>query len=391
MNFKVIALILKRFCSKSFWRKPKKFKYLIVEKSGSEDLFNNNIIAKNETFLIGLRDYEWLNINIFFWLIKENKYSLLYQERFVFIILYYLERVEPKFVLTWMDYILSFYKLKSYYPQALFISLQVGRRSNEPGEFFDRLKHWKGSQLACDYIFSFGEAHAIEYEKYIRCSAIPSGSVRNNNIPISHNNEKLINNEILFISQYRTPKKDDIILTYGDKNIIWKEFYRAEFILLPILSRYCKKKSIRLSIAASIKKDMKLEEKYYDNLIGSENYNFIEKKNDQSNYTVVDQFSYIIGINSTLLYESLARGKRVAFFDCRGGYTGIPFDTFGWPMELAPKGKFWTNEIENGEVEIILDYLLGISENQWQIDKKHITKGLMHYDSNNSLLRKILG
>ena len=144
-------------------------------------------------------------------------------------------------------------------------------------------------------------------------------------------------------------------------------------------------------IANSIKKHMELENKFYSELIGSENYNFIEKKNDVSNYSVVDQFSYIIGIHSTLLYESLARSKRVAFFDCRGGYTGIPFDIFGWPMELPPKGKFWTNEIENGEMEIILDYLLGISEKQWQIDKKHITKGLMQYDSNNSLLRKILG
>ena len=53
MNFKVFVFILKQLCSKSFWRKPKKSKYLIVDKSGSEDLFNNNIITKNETLLIG--------------------------------------------------------------------------------------------------------------------------------------------------------------------------------------------------------------------------------------------------------------------------------------------------------------------------------------------------
>ena len=110
---------------------------------------------------------------------------------------------------------------------------------------------------------------------------------------------------------------------------------------------------------------MDFEKKFYNDLIGSANYNYIEKTNNVSNYSVVDDFPYIVGVDSTLLSEALGRGKRVAFFDCRGGYSGIPFCTFGWPMKLAPKGKFWTNEIENGEVEIILDYLFIWQENTY--------------------------
>ena len=92
------------------------------------------------------------------------------------------------------------------------------------------------------------------------------------------NNNKLLNKEILFISQFRKPKSDNIFITYGDKIVTWEEFYRTEIILLPMLVRYCKENSIRLSIAASINKHMKLENKFYSELIGSENYNFIEIK-----------------------------------------------------------------------------------------------------------------
>ena len=391
MKFRSISVILRKVVSSNFWKKPKKTNYLIVDKSGSDDLFNNNIIAKNETYVLSIRSYEWLNIHIIFWLIKERKYSLLLNERFVLIVLYYLQCIEPKFVVTWMDYIASFYKLKALYPKAIFISLQVGRRSNEPGEFFDRIRSMQDDQLSCDYIFSFGEAHAKEYEKYINCKAIPSGSIRNNNIPILHNKNNILNkHKILFISQYRKPKKNNIFAMYGDDVITWDEYYKVEHLLLPMIVKYCKNNSLSLYIAASIESTMELEKKFYNNLIGSKNYNYIETTSNVSNYEVVDEFPYIVGIDSTLLSEALGRGKRVAFFDCRGGYTRIPDSTFGWPMKLELKGKFWTNDIENSDVKILLDYIINISDKQWEKDVKSISSGLMNYDDNNLLLRKVL-
>jgi surface carbohydrate biosynthesis protein len=390
MNLNKLKIVLMQVTSINFWKKPNNAKYLIVDESGSKDLFNSNIITEQDSFVLGLRNYEWLNINLLFWLIKEGKYSLLLKERFLLVVLFYVDNVEPSFVITWMDYIVPFYKLKSYFPKPKYISIQVGRRSNEPGEFFDRLESMIDEKLSCDYIFSFGEAHAREYEKYINCKAIPSGSIRNNNIPIVHKkNETKDKRKLLFISQYRKPKNDGIFTTYKEV-VTWNQVYKAEILLLPMLVEYCNKNSIELHIAASIANTMELEKLFYDNLIGSENYKYIEKQSDVSNYEVVDNFNFITGINSTLLTEALGRGKKVAFFDCRCNYTGIPFNVFGWPLKLELQGKFWTNDIENGDVEKILDYITGVSKDNWKEDVDLILSSLINYDENNSLLRKVL-
>jgi surface carbohydrate biosynthesis protein len=390
MKFSTVKNILQILTSKNFWRKPSEYKFMVIDRSGSEELFQNEIIDTNQTFILSIRNFEWLNIYIFVWLIKERKISILRKERYVFVVLFYLNYVKPKFVITWMDYITSFYKLKGYHPNSKYISLQVGRRSNEPDEFFDRLAKMRDDNLSCDYIFCFGEAHANEYSKFIDCNAIPSGSVRNNNISINNKVNSANRKKILYISQYRKPRKDKIFATYGEDKILWEAFFKAETILLPLLDKYCNKNSLRLTIASSIKSTMDSEKKFYDKLIGNKNYDFIERTSSVSNYQIVDDFPYIVGVDSTLLSEALGRGKRVAFFDCRGMYTNIPFCVFGWPMKLPLKGNFWTNDIEKGDVDRILDYIINKNYNDWEKDFNSVKQGLMNYDNNNSILRNII-
>ena len=83
--------------------------------------------------------FAWLNIYVFVYaMVKRPK--LLLENKFSFIMTAYIDCVNPKYVITWMDYITSFYRLKTYIKSPIYISLQTGRRSIEPGEFFDELK-----------------------------------------------------------------------------------------------------------------------------------------------------------------------------------------------------------------------------------------------------------
>ena len=119
-------------------------------------------------------------------------------------------------------------------------------------------------------------------------------------------------------------------------------------------------------------------------------YNFIKHKDGTSGYKAVDSFKYIVGVNSTLSYEALARNKRTVFFDCRCGYCGIPFDTFGWPMKLNEKGDFWTNEINKGEFNRLMAFLIDETDEKWFKSSYKIRNALMSYDENNQLLRDII-
>ena len=82
--------------------------------------------------------------------------------------------------------------------------------------------------------------------------------------------------------------------------------------------------------------------------------------------------------------------NRAVFFDCRGKFCDIPFDTFGFPLELNPKGSFWTNEVTKNEFERLMSFSIFGSDKQWSESRDPIAKKLTFYDNNNTLLRGVL-
>jgi len=207
---KIISELSRRLFVKSFWKKPNACKYLVVMPGGAQELFDNKILPANKTFVLDLMNYKWLNFFIVInGLIKRRE--LLFKNNYLFIVLSYIDVLNSKYVVTWMDYQVNFYWLKTYQKNPIYISLQTGRRSTEPGQFFDLLKTKNYSNLSCDYIFCQGEAHAKEYSKYIKCKAIPSGLVRGNMVPID--TFELEKKEVLFVSQYRSKKNDPFVLS----------------------------------------------------------------------------------------------------------------------------------------------------------------------------------
>ena len=358
--------------------------------SGAKDLFDHNILSPKETFVLDLVNYKWLNLFIIINGLMKRR-ELLFKNNYLFIVLSYIDALHSQYVITWMDYQVNFYWLKAYIKNPIYISIQTGRRSIEPGYFFDLLQTKSYSNLSCDYIFCMGEAHAKEYSKYIKCKAISSGLVRCNMVPISNEGKS---NEILFISQYRSLTSlasKDHFTSYSDKVISHDTFYKVEKLLLPLLVNYCKNESIKFNILSPLASNELEEEIFYNNLIGSENYNFIKHQDSTSGYKAADSYKFIIGVNSTLNYEVLARNKnRIVLFDSRGKYCGIPFDTFGWPLDLDPKGPFWTNEITENEFQRLMNFLIDGSDEQWFECTDPVIKKLTSFDNDNSLLRKVL-
>jgi surface carbohydrate biosynthesis protein len=385
MIFQFQTIVFKLF-SMSFWKKPKVHKNLIIDKAGADDLYSSGIIEQHETYVVDLDNFSWLNIYVLIYALGKRP-SLLFENKFSFIMTTYIDFIKPKYVITWMDYITSFYRLKNYSKDPIYISIQSGRRSIEPGQFFDELQMNQYKNLSCDYVFCFGIEHVREYSKYIECKAIPSGSVRSNITPIE--SEELEKKEILFISQYRSIKNDPFI-TYSADPISWDIFYQVDRLLIEFLSYFCRTNNIKLNILSAIASAEDEEKEFYGSLVGDLDYNFIKHQDGTTGYKTVDGFRYIVGVNSTLLYEALARNKRTVFFDARGEYCGIPFDTFGWPMTLKKKGDFWTNEINQDEFSRLMSFLIDSTDDQWLQSNDKITPYLMNFDNDNTMLRRVL-
>ena len=171
---------------KNFLKFPPKKKYLIVHESGSEVLFRSNIIKNDETFILDFQNYKFLN----FWSILYGvvfNLKIIKKSKYAWVVYSFIKIVKPQYVITFMDYIIDYYYLKKYNSNPKYLSIQVGRRNNEPGQFFSILKKISSKfELSCDYIFTYSKDHAIEYSKYIKCKAIHAGSVRSNSHDLSN-------------------------------------------------------------------------------------------------------------------------------------------------------------------------------------------------------------
>jgi len=382
----MLIKLLRAFFRKSFWIFPKPKRNFVIDRAGTEELFVSGVIDRGETLIVDLDNLEWLNIFVIGYGLF-TKPTLLIKDKFCFIFSTYIKLVKPKNVLTWMDYIVSFYRLKNYYKDAMYISIQTGRRSIEPGQFFDQLEKLNDKTLKCDYIFCYGSAHAKEYESHINCKAFPEGSIRNNLVNISKSKKR---KEILFISQFRKDKGETFVKYYENKGISHEVFYRPEKLLFEMLGPYCEKNKIKLNIVSAMKSAQEEEKIFYNTLLGDVEYNFISHESFKSGYHALDNFEYNICINSTLGYEAIGRTAKVIFFDARNSFLGIPFDLFGWPFVLPEKGDFWTNEVNTSEFERLMNFLLHGSDDDWDEVLKKMSPILMNYNYKSPRLAEVL-
>ncbi|MGA0144333.1 MAG: hypothetical protein ACO3JO_06985, partial [Ilumatobacteraceae bacterium] len=93
----------------------------------------------------------------------------------------------------------------------------------------------------------------------------------------------------------------------------------------------------------------------------------------------------VIVESSSLGYECLGMGMRVGFIAFRPQHRQDR--RFGKPLEFGEKGPFWTNDPSEEEIGRILDYLLSVSDEQWERDSGWIRDQLMVHDYGNTKIR----
>tara|TARA_B100000575_G_C23114566_1_gene644178 strand:+ start:710 stop:1852 length:1143 start_codon:yes stop_codon:yes gene_type:complete len=374
----------------NFLKKPSKKKFLIVNESGSEVLLREKIIDINNSYIINFKSKNYFNLWIIVYGLIYN-YKLFKKSKYAWIIASLSYFVEPKYTITFMDYIFHFYYVKKYYPNSKYISIQVGRRNNEPGQFFDNLRKLSyKKEFFCDYILAYSKFHAIEYSKYIKCVSLNTGSIRSNSLKIKTNEQAL--DSILFISQFRSnfPKKRAVMIYDGYK-VEHEQFFNAEIYVLKKILKFCQNKNLKLRILSSLKSLENEAINFYDNLIGRDNYEFINKLSNDQSYDIVDNHKFVCGIDSTLLYEALARKSRVGVFYTRKCFIEpLKNIKFGWPAKLNKNGLFWTHDIKEEEIYRVLNNLIYLSDNDWFLKTNDVISSVMHYDENNTIIKNLI-
>ena len=72
------------------------------------------------------------------------------------------------------------------------------------------------------------------------------------------------------------------------------------------------------------------------------------------------------------------------------GLAQVRDTNFGYPLDLSPTGKFWTNHATSAELTRILDYLQAATDEEWATEIAPYNETLMAYQPDNPVFKKLL-
>lgn len=296
----------------------------------------------------------------------------------------YIKYASPKIIITAIETNLSFYTFSRKYNIPT-ILVQSGVNSLQK----NIVNKTKRLNYFIDHIFVFNKTVLKFYESFVSGEKYVIGSFKNNQITKNSKGFSKIN-EILFISGFKSEKKLPRNKKLGKYTL--KQLYQNDDKLFLWLFKTCQKFNFKLNILGrGIGKEAFFEKKYFDNLIGKNNYKFIENYlGKKANFLTAYSYKYIFTIESTLAIETFSHGIRTGFIFNRP--YKFPFYTrmVGWAEGFKRKGPNWTSYNNENEFLRVFRFVTKSSyKNFFNIKQIYATK-LMPLNLNNKLFLKIL-
>ncbi len=356
---------------------PPKKKYLIYDSTRKEDF--EKYLPNNQTYVLNTR---WETINLFVFLkclIKLNLKSSSYFKE-------YINYVNPKYIISINDLYPQFFSIEKK-SDRIKILIQNAWRVKIP-------KNSKNKKYFVDYFLGFNPAISKKYKNLLHARIFNIGSFRSNSFEIYDRKKSF---DILYISTFRIPDQN----TTEIGKLSWEQFDEAQIDLVKFLFHYCKKNKLRFHIygkaTSNIFNFQSIQKDYFKKILGNEDKGWIYLKNSDNSYKsvkrtykIIDSAQIVVGTDSTLLYEALSRGNRVAFFNHRSELKGQKSRGYGWPLEKSKKGPFWTNELNQNSCQKLIDKVLSYNKKQWKRIFQKETRDVMLRDENNTIFKRIL-
>jgi surface carbohydrate biosynthesis protein len=295
--------------------------------------------------------------------------------------LIYIEIVQPKLVITFIDNFPAFFQLKSRFPEIQTVIIQNGIRSERGDLFGASIASLKLEGNHVDQMFVFGSAVGAMYRKYISGEIVPIGSFKNNLVPITKSNKRTV----AYISTYRSGITRTTVIpdSLPGFPVQYGQIIDRREQTIIFLAQFCKNNNLSLVIIGK-DEDFEGEKSYYDKLLKDFSWTIAQRQTTTINYAVVDESEIVVFTSSTLGYESLARGKKTAAFLIDAEIIDSPSIKFGWPVSLSDDGKFWTNRLDETRFDEILNYLVTSSKDEWEKVRAETMHEIINFDPGNS-------
>lgn len=265
------------------------------------------------------------------------------------------------------------YKVKNALNNISFITIQNGHR-NLKEKMFQKIDLQSFNNLKTDHMFVHNKYIIEKYKRFIKSNNFHIVGSYNNNSNYRVGKTKY-KNSFIFIGYGKTSFSFDI---------------GVNFKLLYLLNSYFLNTDKRLYILLKSKKaiDQKVEINFYRKFISCK-HTFIKSKSKSSPYKTLDKYENIIFTNSTLGYEAIARKKKVAVFPVDQKKINPKY--FGWPKKYNRGYDFFLGKkLTYNEVERVLENVSNCKQLTWNKNYYKKIQDLMHFDKNNTKLRRVI-
>ncbi len=364
------------------FRIPKRTPLVQIHKDGL-DVLTQYV----ERSLISVVDPSELNFWILFRCLISRKFQM--KEYFARAI----KAHRPRVVITFIDNDISFYQLKSLNSSPAYIAVQNGLRHNYAYDyrsgFVDHLLNAGGKdRLSADLICTFGKGSSLFFEKNIRTKTLVTGNLRNNSMELLIPHQ--VEYDIVFMSQHAPfdlANRNEIFYL-NEVSLSIQDFYKIESNVARFLAQYCKDHSLQFAVSGKRGPDELFEQNFFSEAIGNLPFTFLPRIDSRSSYANAYNSKLVVVVDSTIGYELLSRGKKVAFFSARQFEQQQRPDNgrdscFGYPNAYPDTGAFWTNFPDPTEYTRILDSILEMTEAEWADQIQPYTEDLMAYRPDN--------
>jgi surface carbohydrate biosynthesis protein len=274
----------------------------------------------------------------------------------------YIEATKPRLVITLLDNDRRFYGLRQRRQGMKTLFIQNGWRGYYADifELLDQMDPCERAGYGVDYMLTFGAEVGDEYAKYLVGQVVPIGSFKNNHIPLQTGRDE---NQLLFISQFHEGGIDQ-----GGNWFSHDDFFRGpDETVLRCLKQYAERSGKRLVVAPRYRQstpERAREIEHFRSILGP-GCEIHESDEANPSYAAIDRAGVVVAIDSSLAYESLARGLRTAIFSIRSKRLGLKGLTYGWPGRHPDTGFFWTNRADPEAFTAILDRLFAATDEAW--------------------------
>ena len=369
---------------------PKRQQVALADASGIS-ILNKYIPEKDISFI----DIEHMNVFALLRMLVAGKKSL-----FGYTVAY-IKIFKPRFVFTFLDNNVDFYKLSAIFPNTKFIAIQNGQRANYANQlgfgFFDLLKKESvNCKLSAHAICVLGTTAADQYTTHIHAKQVVTGSLKNN--LIGNQIEPVEHFDIVYVSQHAPFEipHSEVKFFFGSKSVTASEFYAIEQKIVRFLAARSKQTNQSFAVLGKRTDSSPYERDFFSSAASPNTVRFIPRTSETSTYEFCNSASLIVTADSTIGYEFLARGNKVVFLSGRTNAVSnelsreIHDTDFGFPLEVGTSGPFWTNTASESEFEQVIGSVQSMSDAQWASAISPYNDVLMAYQPGNSAFIQML-